>query len=233
MRVLVVDDSMTMRRLVIDAIRSFSNAEIVEAGSAEEARDAIAQGPEIGLVLLDLHLPGMSGIEFLCKMRQDTRTAHIPVVMVTSEREKAHVIAALRAGARNYIVKPFTQQLFRKKVGPLLDAPPEAAGQSTGRLVGSIGQTSPLEVIQLIAMTKKTGVLEFKSGDRTFEIHFKHGQIEHATGPDGLAGEDAVGGAAELTDGVFTFRTETADHPVTIRRSTEMIMLEAFSKPPR
>jgi two-component system chemotaxis response regulator CheY len=229
-RVLVVDDSMTMRRIVIDAVRAFSDADILEAESAEDALDILVRTPGIGLMLLDFHLPGMSGLDLLQKMRQDPKTASVPVVMVTSEREKAYVISALRAGAKNYIVKPFTQQVFKKKVGPHLDAPVDAAAQPTGRLVGSLGQTSPLEVIQLISMTKKSGVLEFEGQGQKYEIHFKAGQIQHASG-GGATGEKAVAGAAALVDGVFTFRAEEVEHPITVRRSTEMIMLEAMGRP--
>lgn len=230
MKVLIVDDSMTMRRLVIDAVRSVADAEIIEAGSAEEAEEVMLCTAEVGLMLLDHHLPGMTGLELIEKMRTDKRLSHVPVVMITSEREKAQVIAALRAGAKNYIVKPFTQQLFKKKIGPLLNAPEAAAAESTGRLVGSLGQTSPLEVIQLIAMTKKTGVLEFEGQGGKYLIYFELGQIQHATG-GGLTGEGAVAEATTLADGVFTFRTDIADHPVTVKRSTEMIMLDTMARP--
>ena len=229
MKVLVVDDSMTMRRIVIEAVRSLTMAEILEAASAEDALTVLYHTPGIGLILLDFHLPGMTGLDLLKKMKTDPKVADVPVVMVTSEREKAQVISALRAGALNYIVKPFSQVVFKKKVGPLLDAPEEASPEATGRLVGSLGQTSPLEVIQLIAMTKKTGVLEFEGNGMRYEIFFKNGQIQHANGPN-VTGEEAVSGASELTDGVFTFRKEAIQHPVTIKRSTEVIMLETMGK---
>jgi hypothetical protein len=79
-------------------------------------------------------------------------------------------------------------------------------------------------------MTKKTGVLEFESQGQRFEIFFNSGKIEHATSPEG-AGEEAVAGAAALSEGVFTFKTDAPQHPVTVRRSTEMIMLKTLSKP--
>jgi two-component system chemotaxis response regulator CheY len=220
---------MTMRRIVIDAVRALTTAEILEATSAEDALTILYHSGDIGLMLLDYHLPGMTGLELLRKMKDDPKVPSVPVVMVTTEREKASVIAALRAGAKNYIVKPFSQTVFKKKVGPLLDAHGEHGADRTGRLVGSLGQTSPLEVIQLIAMTKKTGVLEFEGHGLRFEIFFRNGQIQHANGPD-VTGEQAVDRATELTDGVFTFRKEAIQHPVTIRRSTEMLMLEAMGK---
>ncbi|MHC4247586.1 MAG: response regulator [Planctomycetota bacterium] len=240
MRVLVVDDSMVMRRVVIDALRSFSDAEVVESGSAEEALEVMrsGQGPGVDLVLLDWYLPGVSGLEALRLMQGDPRLAKIPVVMVTSERAKANVIAALRTGAKNYIVKPFQNQVFRKKVGPFLEkkevAPADRAGSTTGSLAGNLAQTSPLEVIQLISMTKKSGILVFEGagGKGRFSLYFKSGQIAHAEG-EGVTGEDAVLVASGLSDGQFTFQAtapEKTTQVVSIRRSTDMIMLDAFKQ---
>lgn len=226
MRVLVVDDSMIMRRVIIDALRSFSDAEVVETGTGEEAL-AIMRDSPVDLVLLDWYLPGMSGIDVLKRAQADAALARSPVVMVTSERGKPNVIAALRAGARNYIVKPFTQQVFHKKVAPFLEGRPRKARAPPGRLAGSLEQTSPLEVVQLISITKKTGVLEFASPRGRFRFFFKNGQLDHAEG-EGLAGEEAVGAATALSEGRFIFRTELPAHRVTIRRATDMIMLEAF-----
>ena len=79
-------------------------------------------------------------------------------------------------------------------------------------------------------MTKKTGVLKFTGEDKEFQIFFTSGQIKHASGA-GLTGEDAVAEATALRDGTFTFNSDESEHPVTIRRSTEILMLNAFSNP--
>ncbi len=237
MRVLIVDDSMIMRRVIIDALRSFSDAEVVESGSAEEALEVMRspEGAGIDLVLLDWYLPGISGLEALRLMQSDPRLGKVPVVMVTSERAKANVIAALRTGAKNYIVKPFQNQVFRKKVGPFLKREAEEpASRTSGSLTGSLAQTSPLEVIQLISMTKKSGVLVFEGagGRGKYSIYFKRGQISHAEG-EGVTGEDAVLVASGLADGQFTFRATEPDKTtqiVSVRRSTDMIMLDAFKQ---
>jgi len=226
--VLVVDDSMTMRRIMIDALRSFAEARVHEAASAEEALEFLrASGAD--LVLLDWHLPGMSGLDLIVKMQADARLARIPVVMVTSEREKANVIAALRAGARNYIVKPFTQPVFRKKVGPFLEAGGRALEETRGRLVGNLAQTSPLEVVQLISMTRKTGVLEMEGSGGRFSLYFENGNLVHAEGGE-TSGEEAFAACAALSDGTFTFKAEAPAHPISVRRPTNVILLEQLSK---
>jgi two-component system chemotaxis response regulator CheY len=232
MRVLVVEDSMTMRRIVIDSLKIFPGVEPVEAESGEEAMKILASGPRMDLVLLDWHLPGMSGLDVLAKMQADEKLADVPVVMVTSERTKANVIAALRGGARNYIVKPFTQQLFRKKLAPLIQertGEADAAQRATGSLVGRLGQTSPLEVVQLISATRKTGLLELEGPGGRFRLFFRNGQLDHAEG-GGLAGELAFRAAAALADGTFAFHKALPEHTSTIRRPTEIIVLDAFRR---
>lgn len=226
--VLVVDDSLVMRRLVIDALRPLGEQVIREASSAEEALE-ILRASDVDLVLLDWHLPGMSGIDLLKKMQADPRCARIPVVMVTSEREKSNVIAALRAGAQNYIIKPFTQAIFRKKVGPLLEARPRQPEESRGRLVGNLAQTSPLEVVQLISMTRKTGVLEMEGSGGRFVLYFENGALVHAEG-GGTSGEDAFAACTALTDGTFSFRAESVPHPVSVRRPTNVLLLEQLAR---
>ncbi len=230
MSVLVVADSMIMRKVVADALRSFSDAQPVEAGTAEEAFAILRSngGSDVALALLDWYLPKMSGLDMLKLMQADRRLSKVPVVMVTSESAKQKVIACLRAGASGYIVKPFTQQVFRKKVAPFLEAgaasPVESPG---GKLAGSLEQTSPLEVIQLISVTRKTGMLELRGPNAVFRLYFKEGELDHADG-GGRIGEKAVAGASALSRGQFTFQTEVPEHKITIRRATDMIMLQAF-----
>jgi two-component system chemotaxis response regulator CheY len=230
---MVVDDSMIMRRVIIDTLRSFTDADIVEASTGEEALDALS-GDDAGgidLVLLDWYLPGISGIEVMRRMRADPGLSGVPVVMVTSEREKSKVIEALRAGAKNYIAKPFGHEVFRKKIGPLLEEKrrPAEEERAPGGLVGNLAHTSPIEVVQLISMTKKTGVLEFEGEGRRYSIYFKDGQMGHAEG-EGLQGEEAFLASTALTGGAFTFRTEAPKARVTIRRATDMLLLDAFSQ---
>ena len=232
MYVLIVDDSATMRRIVIDSLRSITGGEtgVIEATTGEEALEIMRATPGVRLVLLDWHLSGMSGLEVISAMQADPELAKVPIVMVTAERGKQNVIAALRTGARNYIVKPFTQAVFRKKVGPFVEmAERRAPERPAGSLVGDLAQTSPLEVMQLISMTRKTGVLTFQAPAGVYSMYFKDGQIDHAEG-GGRSGEEAVEAASDIDGGTFTFRTELPRHPTTIRRSTDMILLRALSR---
>jgi two-component system chemotaxis response regulator CheY len=232
--VLVVDDSMTMRRIVIDSLRSIADADVIEAGSAEEALEVLRATPDVRLVLLDWYLPGMSGLDMIRAAQAEPALADVPTIMITSEREKQNVIAALRTGAKNYIVKPFTQAVFKKKVGPFLGARELPPPRSAGGLAGSLSHTSPIEVVQLIFITKKTGVLRFQSPEGAYALHFQGGQIVHAeAAPERgrvTTGEEAVSAATAITIGSCTFVADAAPHPVTERRSTDLILLDQVSR---
>ncbi len=226
MHVLVVEDSMTMRRVVVDSVRSITDADVIEASTGEEALEIMRATPDIRVVLLDWYLPGMSGLDVIEAAQAEPEIAQIPIVMITAEREKQNVIDALRTGADNYIVKPFTQAVFRRKVGPFLKPPEEErTGRAAGSLVGNLSQTSPLEVVQLISMTRKTGVLTFESAAGEYRLYFRDGQIDHAEG-EGREGEEAIDAASGIDGGTFAFRTRLPEHPTTVRRQTDVILLK-------
>ena len=104
MRVLVVDDSAVMRKVLIGAL---SRANITEVDQACDGAEAVAatQQTDYDLVLMDWNMPNMLGIEAVRAIRAQGKT--MPIIMVTTEAEKSRVIDALKAGASNYIIKPF------------------------------------------------------------------------------------------------------------------------------
>lgn len=119
MKILVVDDSSTMRRIISNTLSTIGQTDIVQAGDGLEGLAALGANPDVGLVLSDWNMPNMNGLDFLKKIRE-TRGKELPVVMVTTEAEKSNVITAIKAGANNYIVKPFTPEVLQEKVGPFL-----------------------------------------------------------------------------------------------------------------
>lgn len=119
MKALVVDDSMTIRRIVIKALGLVGIAEAVEASDGVEAVKAVQAG-NFDLVLLDWNMPKMSGIDALRAIRQSGNKT--PVVMVTTEAEKTRVIEAIKAGANDYLIKPFSPDQLASKVKALLGA---------------------------------------------------------------------------------------------------------------
>lgn len=117
MRILLVDDSNTMRRIVQNQIKSVGNNEIIEAGNGEEGLALLASNMPVDLIVLDINMPVLDGMAMLRKVRAEPKYSSIKIVMVTSESEKTKVMDAIAAGANDYLVKPFTTENLLKKLG--------------------------------------------------------------------------------------------------------------------
>lgn len=110
MKILSVDDSSIIRRIINGTIEVLGY-EMLEASNGEEALDVLSKNhEEIALILLDWNMPGMNGFELLCKIKEDQTLSRIPVMMVTTESERNNIIKAIKAGAKHYVTKPFTQE---------------------------------------------------------------------------------------------------------------------------
>jgi two-component system chemotaxis response regulator CheY len=109
-KILTVDDSLMMLRIVSGTIEML-NFEPVKARNGKEALSALEQnGKDVALVLLDWNMPEMNGLETLQAIKADARFTGIPVMMVTTESEKARIVQAIKAGASHYVTKPFSPQ---------------------------------------------------------------------------------------------------------------------------
>ena len=120
MKILLVDDSRTMRNIQRRVLESMGATEFMEAGDGLEALSAIAahQGP-FDLMLIDWNMPNMDGITLVGKVRQNDKTT--PLIMVTTEAEKERIINAIKAGVNNYVIKPFTPDVLTEKVKQTLE----------------------------------------------------------------------------------------------------------------
>jgi len=114
MKVLVVDDSAVMRKMIINVLQQAGVTDVEQASNGAEAVEAVANGGEFGLILLDWNMPVKSGIEALKEIRAGG--CKTPVMMVTTESEKARVVEAIKNGANNYLVKPFTPAMISQKI---------------------------------------------------------------------------------------------------------------------
>ncbi len=113
-KVLVVDDSATMRKIIIRSLNAVGYTDIVEAGDGSEGLLAF-QRHAFDLVMTDWNMPNKSGIELTTDIRATGST--VPIFMVTTEGEKGHVLQAIKAGISDYLVKPFTADALREKLG--------------------------------------------------------------------------------------------------------------------
>lgn len=117
MKALVVDDSAVMRKIMISALQDSDVTEVGEAADGAEAVKAVSN-EEYAFVLMDWNMPNMLGIEALKAIRDLGN--QVPIIMVTTESEKSRVLEALKAGANNYVVKPFKPQDLIDKVQKVL-----------------------------------------------------------------------------------------------------------------
>ena len=122
-RALIVDDSSVMRKIVERALRQAGLDLMVvhEAGSGSEGLDLL-KAKQVDLILSDINMPSMDGLEFLRQLRAQDLAPGVPVVMITTESSEEHVKQAILAGAQGYIRKPFTAEQVKERVLPLLDA---------------------------------------------------------------------------------------------------------------
>jgi two-component system chemotaxis response regulator CheY len=122
-RVLIVDDSSVMRKIVERALRQagLDPLVVLEAGSGVEGLDALRSNA-VQLILSDINMPSMDGLEFLRQLRAQNLADGVPVVMITTESSEEHVRQAIQSGAQGYIRKPFTAEQVKERVLPLLAA---------------------------------------------------------------------------------------------------------------
>ncbi len=120
MKVLVVDDFSTMRRIVKNLLRDLGFTNIQEADDGSTALPMLKEG-EFDFVVTDWNMPGMQGIDLLKAIRADASLAHIPVLMVTAEAKKEQIVMAAQAGVNGYIVKPFTAATLKTKLDKIFE----------------------------------------------------------------------------------------------------------------
>jgi len=122
MRFLVIDDSATMRRIIVNSLQRIGYADCVEASDGAEALRVFS--PEIGVIITDWNMPGMTGVDFVRALRERPDGKTVPVLMVTTRSIKQDIVQAMQAGVNNYIDKPFTPQILKEKIETLLSGQP-------------------------------------------------------------------------------------------------------------
>jgi two-component system chemotaxis response regulator CheY len=112
-RVLLADDSSTMRKIILRSLQAVGVPSAVEAADGIEAVNLFKPG-EFDLVLTDWNMPGKNGLEVITEIR--AKDANVPIIMVTTEAERGRVLQAIQAGVSDYLVKPFTADTLREKL---------------------------------------------------------------------------------------------------------------------
>ncbi len=118
LKILVVDDFSTMRRIIRNLLKELGFPNVTEAEDGVDALKKL-QGGNFEFVVSDWNMPNMSGIELLRAIRKDPTLKHLPVLMVTAEAKKENIIEAAQAGASGYVVKPFTAAVLDEKLNKI------------------------------------------------------------------------------------------------------------------
>ena len=127
-QILVVDDSPTIRRMVRASLaRLGPDVEFIEAASGLEAIERLALGA-VALIVLDLNMPDMHGLEVLGFVRSHEKYRNVPIVVLTTRSDDASRVAAMQAGATAYLTKPFAPDMLARQVNALIDDNKKAAG---------------------------------------------------------------------------------------------------------
>jgi len=120
MKILIVDDFSTMRRIVKNLLRDLGFANTSEADDGLTALPML-QGGKFDFLVTDWNMPGMQGIDLLKAVRADPNLASMPVLMVTAESKKDQIIEAAQAGVNGYVVKPFTATTLKEKIDKIFE----------------------------------------------------------------------------------------------------------------
>ena len=120
MKILIVDDFSTMRRIVKNLLRDLGFNNTQEADDGLTALPLLKKGG-FDFVVTDWNMPGMQGIDLLKTIRADSELKHLPVLMITAEAKREQIIEAAQAGVNGYIVKPFTAAILKEKLDKIFD----------------------------------------------------------------------------------------------------------------
>jgi len=120
-KVLIVDDFATMRKVVRNLLKQVGYEDIIEAEDGVMALKAL-KSQKIDVIVSDWNMPNMTGLELLKAVRADAELAKTPFLMVTAEALQDNVVAAVKAGVNNYIVKPFTAEVLNEKIKKIMES---------------------------------------------------------------------------------------------------------------
>ena len=120
MKILIVDDFSTMRRIIKNLLRDLGFNNTSEADDGHTALHMLQTG-QFDFLVTDWNMPGMTGIELLKKIRADAKIAKLPILMVTAEAKREQIIEAAQAGVNGYVIKPFTAQALKDKIEKIFE----------------------------------------------------------------------------------------------------------------
>ena len=125
MKFLIVDDSSTMRRIILNALQRIGYGDAIEASNGQEALALL--DPSVGFIITDWNMPAMGGLDFARAVRALPSGRNVPILMVTTRGAREDILAAVEAGVNNYIIKPFTPSVLKEKIDRIFSGAGAAA----------------------------------------------------------------------------------------------------------
>jgi len=119
-RILTIDDSTTMRRIIINTLARIGYKDVVQADNGKTGLQKLEEGG-VDVIITDWNMPEMDGLEFVKRVRSGGAHKDVPILMVTTNAAKEDIVEALQAGVNNYVVKPFTPETLKEKIEMLIN----------------------------------------------------------------------------------------------------------------
>ncbi len=133
MKILVVDDFSTMRRIIKNLLRKLGYEQVDEAEDGAKALPML-HGGDYDFLITDLNMPGMSGLELLRAVRDDSSLSKLPVLVVTADANREQIVEAAQAGVNGYVVKPFTAAVLQEKIEQIFASRPKPVSRENSGL---------------------------------------------------------------------------------------------------
>lgn len=233
-RVLIVDDDASTLRMLEEALKR-RGYETVTALSPAEGLEKLNH-QNFDLILADIIMPEMDGLQFLTEVRKRPDTATISFIFLTADRRSK--VKSLEMGVDDYITKPCAidelyarmAAVLRRNRAAAVSAAPTGSPRDGWDLSGKISFMSPLDLVQSLHISRKTGLLRLASNHVVAEVFFKNGEVVHATiGKDEeskISGPDAIELIMNQTEGVFDFRDGVEATVRTVMTGTQGLLME-------
>jgi DNA-binding response OmpR family regulator len=227
-KILIVDDNPNVLKLLNISL-SKAGYEIVEAENGEVAF-TVANKEIPDLIISDIMMPQMDGIELCWMIRENSKVPLVPFIFLTSFDDSEMEIRGFRAGADEYLNKPIDRKELLERVSELLDRTQklktiEDKTESKKAFAGELKDLSIVELVQMLNLNKKSGVLKIDA-NRQGEIYLKDGQLIGAKTTD-KEGEEAVYEMVAYDDGAFNFEVSDEEFPTNITNVTMNVIMEA------
>ncbi len=230
-KILIVDDNPNVLRLLnISLTKAGKDYEIIEAENGEKAFE-LANKEKPDLIISDVMMPQMDGIELCWMIRENSEIPLVPFIFLTSFDDPEMEIRGFRAGADEYLSKPIDRKLLLQRVEELLARTRnlkkiEDTGEKQKGFSGDLKDLSLVEVIQMLNLNKKTGLLKVQSDKLNGTIYIKDGQLWFVESGD-LKGEEAMYKLVPLDEGTFQFQSQQVDVERNVHNSTMNVIMEA------